>query len=549
MEKKSKLHLLVLFFMITISSFLELLSISLLIPLVNIIIDPSYQLFDNKVTNNFLTKEILILITILVVVVSYASRFLILFWQIKFSNEVGNCFVKKLLERTFKISYTKFLEAGSSNITTNIQNRVSSLVNETLIPFVSIIQNVVTISMIFAGLAYINFFISTFLILLILASYIVIFMSSRKKIKKIGQNINVNTTKLLQNLKEILQIFREIKLYSVETKFASNYSDRDLLNRRQTGYKEALGFLPKFIVEPILFITLIGLVYSISHPNFSKSINFSELIAIIIGLQKCFPMFQNSYVSFTNIRAGYPQLKQLIAFSSLKSSYTAPHLIEQNNDYILRADNINYSFHDGKTILKNVTFQCGMGEKICVVGESGSGKSTLVNLIMGIIKPDSGSIRSLNNYSESKRSEISFVSQHPVLIEGTVLENILLFEKDSEKLDWNRLKKCYLAACLDLVFKDFEQGIHAKVIEGGGNLSGGQKQRISISRCLYRDASLVILDEATSALDMNTSKLFLKRINDLYPDSAFICISHNLDVIKSFDKVLELKDGNLNVIK
>ena len=546
---KGKLRLLLLFFMITISSLLELLSVSLIVPVINIIIDPAYQLFDMKIINNFLTKENLILLIILVVVGSYISRFLILFWQIKFSNEIGNFFVKKLLEGTFKISYIKFLEVGSSNITTTIQNRVSSLVNETLIPFVSIIQAVVTVSVIFVGLAYINFFVSIWLVSLILACYILIFVISRKKIKKIGQSININTTKLLQNLKEILLIFREIKLYQVETKFSSNYSDRDLYNRRQNGYKEILGFLPKFFVEPILFIALIGLVYLMSIPNFSKTLTVGELIAIIFGLQKCFPMLQNSYSSITNIRAGYPQLKQLVAFASLKSSNVASHIIEQNKDYILRADNINYAFHNGKTILKNVTFQCGMGEKICVVGESGSGKSTLLNMIMGIIQPNSGSIRSFNNHPESgNSSEISFVSQHPVLVEGTVLENILLFEKNSEKLDWSRLKKCYLAACLDLVFKDFEQGIHAKVIEEGGNLSGGQKQRISISRCLYRNASLVLLDEATSALDKNTSKLFLKRIKDLYPDSAFICISHNSDVIKSFDKVLELKDGNLNVI-
>ena len=195
----------------------------------------------------------------------------------------------------------------------------------------------------------------------------------------------------------------------------------------------------------------------------------------------------------------------------------------------------------------NITFP--VNSTIGLVGKSGSGKSTLIDILLRLIKPDSGDLIVDNTIIDDKNSRswqnsIGFVPQHIFLSEGTIAENIA-FGVERERIDLNRVNHALeLSHLSDFVYK-LENGIHSKVGERGVQLSGGQKQRIGIARALYHDAKILIFDEATSSLDGITEKMIMNAIDQFKGKKTIILIAHRLKTIQKCDEIFFIEKGQV----
>ena len=179
------------------------------------------------------------------------------------------------------------------------------------------------------------------------------------------------------------------------------------------------------------------------------------------------------------------------------------------------------------------------------MGKSGSGKSSLINIIMGLVSPHSGKILSDGiDISENLpiwQNKISFVPQDVFLINDTIKKNIAFGvpseEIDNDKIDYV-IEKVFL--------KDFVNELPEKsdtiVGEKGSNISGGQKQRLGIARALYRNPEILILDRSTSSLDKSTEEKFIDDLFKIKENLTIIFISHNKEILKNFDKLIEIKN-------
>jgi ATP-binding cassette subfamily B protein len=196
-------------------------------------------------------------------------------------------------------------------------------------------------------------------------------------------------------------------------------------------------------------------------------------------------------------------------------------------------------------VLKGVSFKLAPQETVAVVGSSGAGKSTLVQLLMRFYDPQMGSV-SLDGVDsreyrlESLRRSLGLVSQEPVLVSESLLDNIRYGQPSATEAEVVAAAK--LAFAHDFIM-GFPQGYQTLVGERGVQLSGGQKQRVAIARALLTKPKILILDEATSALDAESEHLVQKALESLLGKTTTLIIAHRLSTVKRADKILVMQDG------
>lgn len=222
----------------------------------------------------------------------------------------------------------------------------------------------------------------------------------------------------------------------------------------------------------------------------------------------------------------------------------------ENHSYDLNGDILFHNVSIGltkKTILSNLNFAIKRGEKVAIFGENGSGKSTLAKAILGFY-PIQGNI--YLNYHNTKqldksniREYIDFVSGEADLFGGTVLENIELGSRITEK----RIIKASQEAEIYQDIKRFEEGYQTVIGEKGVKLSGGQKQRILITRALIRNKPVIIFDNAFSKLDNNTSNKIFQNLKNNYPETTMIFITHKLEIGEYVDNIIKLEEGTSKI--
>ena len=228
-----------------------------------------------------------------------------------------------------------------------------------------------------------------------------------------------------------------------------------------------------------------------------------------------------------------------------------------NNQIIIKNLNFNYKNNNENTS-KNINLTIKKGQNLGIFGSTGSGKTTLINILMGILTPNSGNIfiDDIELFNKNKtyllkkwKNNISLVPQDIFLYDASILENIA-FCVPKDKIDLQKVEKASrIAYAHEFVSKTIE-GYNSIVGDKGVKLSGGQKQRIGLARAIYNDSELLILDESTSALDFKTEKSVIESIfNKNYnPNLTTITIAHRLSTLRYCDKIIELKDGSINEI-
>lgn len=213
-------------------------------------------------------------------------------------------------------------------------------------------------------------------------------------------------------------------------------------------------------------------------------------------------------------------------------------------------ENVNFSYPQRKDIevLKDISFSVESGETIALIGSSGSGKSTIASLILSYYEVNKGNIFFDNVPAgeivlEHLRKQMAIVPQDVILFSGSIRDNILFGQPDSNEEEIIEAAK--KANAWEFIEK-FPNGLDTEVGDRGIQLSGGQKQRIAIARAIIKDPKILILDEATSALDSESEKLVQSALDNLMKGRTSIVIAHRLSTIREADKILVIKNGEIS---
>ena len=232
------------------------------------------------------------------------------------------------------------------------------------------------------------------------------------------------------------------------------------------------------------------------------------------------------------------------SISTVASRLTADH---ESFTPTIVLDDVSVTYPEGKDFaLRSITLRVDAGQSLAIVGSTGAGKSTLTDIMLGVLRPDHGTVR-IGGHTPSEAvlewpGAISYVPQEVVIINGTVRENVALGIPD-ELIDDDRVYEALEGAFLSDFLRDSRQGIETYVGEGGARLSGGQRQRVGLARALYTRPRLLILDEATSALDAETEQVISRTIEKLEGRVTTVTVAHRLSTIRHCDIIVYLERG------
>ena len=242
-------------------------------------------------------------------------------------------------------------------------------------------------------------------------------------------------------------------------------------------------------------------------------------------------------------------LEELDNTPALKDISAHKNEFNGNFSSTIELKNINFKYPNSKNdVLSDFNLKISGKKMVALVGPSGSGKTTLVDLILGLIEPNSGLIEISGEPPKKVINRwpgyISYVPQEVSIIDGTVIENITL-KKDNSLLDAQKANEALKKASLITFVQNLPEGLHTKLGENGINLSGGQKQRIGLARAFFTDPQFIVLDEATSALDGSTEMNITDNLNKLSGKCLVLVIAHRLSTVINAELVIYMESGKI----
>ena len=267
------------------------------------------------------------------------------------------------------------------------------------------------------------------------------------------------------------------------------------------------------------------------------------------------PAIQQIYNAITQLRFVSPALETI--YNELKSLETTSLAnVDKSNNPLnfsvsIELNNVSFAYpNTNEPSLKNLNLKIKSHQKIGIVGATGSGKTTLIDVILGVLHHQNGTIKIdgkeiTNSNRHQWQKQIGYVPQQIFLTDDTINKNIAFGEKE-ENIDQENVKRVAKIANLhDFISNDLPNRYQTKVGELGVRLSGGQKQRIGIARALYHNPKLIIMDEATSALDNLTEKEVMEAMNKINKDITIIIVAHRLSTVKQCDNIFLLDRGEI----
>ena len=408
---------------------------------------------------------------------------------------------------------------------------------------------------IFIGLIILDWKIAFSCALIIITVYILIAFSAKNLLKFNSKMIASSSQLLMKSLNEGLGSIKDIILSSGYDFFINDYRSADIPQRFLQAKNQFLVGAPRFLLEAAGMLTLTSLGLYISLSKIYKRNNCNTRNPCFGGA-KIIAFLAANLWWLGEIKFVSTDLKNILDLLDLTYKKEV-HKVELdfNKTHIVGKDLSFKYVGSNRMILNEVSFKINPGEVIGIVGKTGSGKSTFVDIVIGLLKPESGSLKvggidiydpANESYLRSWQSQIAHVPQEIFLRDSTIAENIA-FGYQIDQINMTLAREAADLAQLGDMIESNPDGLLQRVGERGANLSGGQKQRLGIARALYRQTNILILDEATSALDRITEQDIIHSLSQLNRKVTIIMIAHRLSTLQICNRIFEFRDNTLSV--
>lgn len=487
----------------------------------------------------------IILLTSTVVLKNILSIYLVK-TQLKLTYGIANQLAELLIKKYYKISYTEYLDKNSSELSKVVSQAPLSFSHNLIRP----IQTIVSESILGIFISLFIFLASPFafgisLVVVGVTSFFLWYFL-KKKISELNNNFRKVFTIVSKHLYVAIENYLQIRLKKKSSvfidKFLTKYTDNNHFHVKSEYYK----IIPPKIFE-ILAVLVFGLVALLIFFGYLETKQVMFLLTVFsISLYRIIPI-ANKIITQSAIVKSNLHVLQLLEkeISPNKEDKWNGKEIPFTNE--IKINNLSFAYKDQK-VLDNVNVTIKKGDWVGIYGPSGCGKSTLMKLLIGVLKPQSGCISvdgvKLDDDLVSKWfEEISYLSQKPNIIDGSLAENITF----GSLITTEAISK--INALIDSVglkewVSEKVNGIDTIMGENGEKISGGQAKRISLARALFDDTKVLLLDEFTNETNPDSNAILLNYINDLNKNGkTIIQISHQPDSLKYCNKVFAL-DAN-----
>jgi ABC-type multidrug transport system fused ATPase/permease subunit len=453
-----------------------------------------------------------------------------------------------ILNKSSTSEYVYLLTRGTETLTMNVLATSTILVADLSILFV-----------IFIGLLLLDPIVALFssfifgILIFILGKYL------QSSVSRLGSHAAESIIKSDSYIREAILSYREIIVRNRENFYLARIDRIRSAYASTTAKIEILPYISKYVIESVIIVgSMLVAFLELLLYDANKAIT---MLAIFLAAgSRVAPSILRAQQSLLLIKGGLAKsASTLEALSKLELENSSIPLVTtiRKNKGVFNSEvaisNLNFTHSDlSNRIIRDFSLTIPPGSKIAIIGASGAGKSTLIDLLLGLLEPDSGSVKISGLAPREAISLypgiVAYVPQDIYLHEGSIRENIALgFE--SEIIDDEQVWKVLQTAQASSFVSQLPSGLNELISENGNNFSGGEKQRLGIARALYTNPKLLLLDEATSALDEVTQSLIFNGLKTFQnTETTLIVSAHRLSTISDSDFLIYIKEyGEIEV--
>ena len=591
----SRKSLPLLLFVFILSSVAEALGIGLIGPFLNLASDPdslhkipllkwTYLQLNLQTTSQFV--PVIGLAIVIVFCLKSCLYFLAQKYIANFSFNQRGKLTTRLLKAYLTVPYSFYLRKNSASIINNIINETIWFTLGCMLPLLGAIANLTIVLILLLLLAQTDLRL-LILILAILLPVFLLFYQLRTRFKQWGRETVEANQETIRIINHSLGGLKETRIIGCEAHFQQQMEQQAQIMANALSRSYTFQKVPRIVIETCLILFLVIFI-SVSQLLFGQNIQeITPILAIFaVASMRIIPATSQIIQAMSQIQNKSFGVNQLyLDLQETEQQNTTISLEEFNltKDSLANFQNgknqainfrkevklkeIAYSYPGtSKPAINQLSLTFNKGQSIALIGKSGAGKTTLVDIILGLLQPQSGDIivdgksiysdkSSINdpNFCQDRtrlnklrawQNLIGYIPQSIFLMDDTIEKNIA-FGVPDRLIDSTKIKQAIKAAQLEELVEQMPQGIKTTVGERGLRLSGGQRQRIGIARALYHEREILVLDEATSALDNETEKLVSEAINSLVGTKTLIIIAHRLTTVENCDRIYLLENGRI----
>ena len=569
-DRKQKKQFLGLGVLILIGAVFETLGVSLMVPVVQMILDPRslhgvierysrrFPFIEKALKLLHLTTDkrlmIALLLALIGVYIVKNAYLLFLIWrQNKFIASARNDMISRVMREFLNRPYEDYLGADIPTVFRITDSDIPHMFS-LILACLSLMTEVVVTVCICLVLIRTNWQLVAFILLIFSVLTLINARILKPRLNTIGARNQSIQSRIAKWRIQAIYGLKDVKILNREDFFIRNYYESGKIGAQTAVSYTVLNNLPKLLIETVFMAAMLSYIAIYIAGGNDVAVLVPQLSGFAVAAIKILPSANRINTYITEIAYEEPSLN--FVFDNLEESMKTDRQMRAVREKIagpalklkdkIELNHITFRYPDGdRNIFTDAHMVVPKGKSVGIKGPSGAGKSTIVDILLGLLHVQEGEIlcdgaNIFSNY-ESWLAQIGYIPQSIYLIDESIRDNIA-FGIDADRIDDDRLWEVMEEAQLADFVRSLPEGLDTKIGDRGVRLSGGQRQRIGIARALYHDPEILVFDEATSALDNETEAAVMEAINSFHGKKTMIIIAHRLNTIEHCDYIYEV-DG------
>ena len=569
-DRKQKLQFVGLGFLILIGGILETLSVSMMIPAVQAMLEPD-ALLQGETAQKIIGKLnidiskfeisnriIVILLGTLIFLFIIKNAYLLFqtYVQTTFITRNRNRMISRVLREFLNRPYEEYLGADIPTVFRLTDNDIPNTF-QLLLVLIQLMTEAFVSACLCVVLLVISPIMTVFIVAIFLGMTLLLFKILKPRLNRIGRKNQSIQSRIAKWRIQAIYGLKDVKVLNREEFFVRNYYESGNIGANVARNYAVLNSLPRLLIETIFIVSMISYIMVFLLRGGDLNVLIPQLTAFGVAAIRVMPSANriNTYIS--EIAYEQPCLDYL--YENLNESMktdvngsvtgydkdSEKHIEKLTLQDKIVLDHISFAYPGtDKNIFTDVHMEVKKGQSVGIMGPSGAGKSTIVDILLGLLHANEGTITCdgwniFDNY-ESWLAQIGYIPQSIYLVDESIRDNIA-FGIDADKIDDNRIWEVLKEAQLKEFVEELPEGLDTTIGDRGVRISGGQRQRIGIARALYHDPEILVFDEATSALDNDTEKAVMDAINSFHGRKTMVIIAHRLNTIAKCDVIYKVE--------
>jgi len=550
---------------ILFNAMLETFTIGLILPLVNLLnnlesvqnypVVVRFAYFFGITENRDILKNIFYLF--IVVYICKTGFYISLgYFQQRFVADVMHKLSMKLLKVYLHSPWTFHLKKNSAELLNNVVTQVGSICTSLLSSLLNLTTEILVTLALIILLFFVNPITTLIAFLLIGLVSLLFFYLIRGKLEKYGAVSLKFNTKMIKTANEAFGGIKETKILGREDYFVKKFGANNLEYTKAWIYPALIHLIQRSMVEIVFISGIVTISVYILLVGGETSYLVSILALFAAAAFRLVPSINRVSLAISVIKY-YTQILSTI-HDDINIPMENDKITESGSQIVppvsmlqesIKLENVCFQYPDTEhNVLDSVSITIPKGYSVGFIGPSGAGKTTIVDIILGLLKPDSGKVLvdGYDNFENMSlwQKQIGYIPQNIYLSDNTIRKNIA-FGLDDDQIDDNKIWEAIKNAQLEEVVRKLPEGLDTWVGEHGLKISGGQRQRIGIARALYSDPAVLVLDEATSSLDTETERGISNSINKLSGEKTLLIIAHRITTVEKCDIRFYMRNGKI----